>query len=361
VNDADAARSLTHGFHSYAARFHPLMVRRLISDLPQGATLCDPFCGSGTALVEAALRGVHTFGVDVNPLAVQLTRLKATVWPFERRMELLESARGAAERSRGRVSRRARTRESGERYDDPRAYAPHVFRELVGLREEIAAERDATLREALLLVLSSILVKVSRQRSDTAQSTVERAIGKGLPTKLFVRKAEELTTRMSDFAAKVPRNTPPPDVRLGDARKLSHLKDASVDVVVTSPPYLGTYDYAAHQARRFGWLEVSAEDRAFADKFEIGARRNAKPAEWQHDVAAFTTEIARILRPGAHAFLAIGDSAVGDRPIAGDEPIRAAASKAGLTLLAWASQSRPSFNRRVRNATRREHLLLLAR
>jgi hypothetical protein len=237
----------------------------------------------------------------------------------------------------------------------------------VGLREEISAERDGGLREVLALLLSSIVVKVSRQRSDTAEGqTVERAIGKGLPTRLFLRKAEELVQRMADFAAAVPRGTPAPDVRLADARKLSHIKDGAIDLIVTSPPYLGTYDYAANQSRRLGWLEVDEASRAFAERFEIGARRTARTpreaiADWQKDVDAFLAELARVLRPGARAFIAIGDSAVADQPIAGDDALRRGAGRAGLSLAAWAAQSRPSFYRRARTATRREHLLLLVK
>src|SRR5438046_313236 len=117
-------------------------------------------------------------------------------------------ARAAAERSLARVKKRARTRESGERYDDPSRYAPHVFRELVGLREELGVEPDQALRGALLLVLSAIVVKVSRQPSDTAAGSVERAIGKGLPTRIFQRKAEELAKPLGELAAAVPPGTP---------------------------------------------------------------------------------------------------------------------------------------------------------
>lgn len=359
--DADA-RELTHGFHSYPARFHPLLCRRLLAEHAHpGSVVLDPFVGSGTTLVEAALRGAAGRGVDANPLAVALATLKATVRPADARARLVARADDVAARSLDRVKRRARTRTAGDEYDDPRAYAAHVFRELVGLREELEAE-EPPIRGALLLVLSSILVKVSRQRADTASGTVERAIGKGLPTRLFARRAAELSRMMAAFAAAVPPGTPPPEVRRGDARRLAHVPDASVDVVLTSPPYLGTYDYAAHHARRFGWLGLDA--RAFAAA-EIGARRRAGSArqalaEWQRDVDAFVGEIARVLRPGAPAFLAIGDSAVGSEAIAGDAAIRAAAARVGLAVVAAAAEERPSFYRAAGRATRREHLLMLS-
>src|SRR5262249_10641485 len=150
-------------------------------------------------------------------------RLKATPRGPAFIARLVEHAQAAAGRSLERVRRRARTRESGERYDDPRAYAPHVFRELVGLREEIDPAPD-DLRPALCLILSSILVKVSRQPSDTAAGTVERAIGKGLPSRLFERRAVELGRALAELASRVPPGTPPVDVRLADARRLAHVK-----------------------------------------------------------------------------------------------------------------------------------------
>ena len=358
--DADP-RELTHGFHSYPARFHPLLCRRLLAETARpGTVLLDPFVGSGTSLVEAALRGATGRGVDANPLAVDLAALKATPVPAAARAALVTRAADVAARSLDRVKKRARTATRGDEYDDPAHYMPHVFRELVGLREEIEGEAEP-LRGALLLVLSSILVKVSRDRADTARGTIERAIGKGNPSRLFARKTEELARGMAAFAAAVPPGTPPPDVRVGDARKLGHVAGGSVDLILTSPPYLGTYDYAEQHARRFGWLGL--DTRRFAAT-EIGARRSTRDpaqalADWQRDVDAFVAEFARVLRRDGLAFVAIGDSAVGTRAIAGDAAIRTAAERSGLRVVANASEDRPSFYRRAGVSTRREHLLLV--
>ena len=358
--EADA-RELTHGFHSYPARFHPLLCRRLLAETAHaGTVVLDPFVGSGTTLVEAALRGAFGRGVDANPLAVDLAALKATPVPAAARDKLVARAADVAQRSLERVKKRARTRTSGEEYDDPSRYMPHIFRELVGLREEIEGEAEP-IRGALLLVLSSILVKVSRQKADTSGRTVERALGKGNPSRLFARRAEELARAMAAFAAAVPPGTPPPDVRLGDARKLGHIADRSVDVILTSPPYLGTYDYAQQHSRRFGWLGLDAARFAAT---EIGARRKSRDpaaalADWQRDVDAFVAEFARVLKKGALAFVAIGDSAVGTRAIAGDAAIRAAAERAGMSVVANAAEERPNFYRHAGGETRREHLLLI--
>src|ERR1700740_1025549 len=80
---ADAeSRELTHGFHSYPARFHPLLCRRILAEhAGPGTGVLDPFVGSRPTLTQDALRGAAGRGVDANPLAVSLAGLKATPCP----------------------------------------------------------------------------------------------------------------------------------------------------------------------------------------------------------------------------------------------------------------------------------------
>src|SRR5687767_9894005 len=76
VSSVDKDR-LTHGFHSYAARMHWATPARLIQELElAGKRVLDPFCGSGTTLIEAKVAGCEAFGVDLSPLAVRLSRVK---------------------------------------------------------------------------------------------------------------------------------------------------------------------------------------------------------------------------------------------------------------------------------------------
>jgi hypothetical protein len=150
-------------------------------------------------------------------------------------------------------------------------------------------------------------------------------------------------------------------VRLGDARHLRHLAGGSVDVILTSPPYLGTYDYTEHHARRFGWLGLDA--RRFAE-VEIGARRRALAPEaalanWQRDVDAFVGEMARVLKRGGLAFIAIGDSALGQQVVTGDAAVRHAAATARARVVASAAEERPSFYARAGAVRREEHVLLI--
>jgi len=75
---------LTHGLHDYPARMIPQIAHRLISRYsPEKGKILDPFCGSGTILVEARLANRSAIGIDVNPLAVLLSKVKSTPLDFE--------------------------------------------------------------------------------------------------------------------------------------------------------------------------------------------------------------------------------------------------------------------------------------
>lgn len=76
------ADDLTHSLYPYPARLvrHiPRLLTRAPQLVPEGATVIDPFCGSGTVLLEAMSAGHHAVGVDANPLAALVASVKTTV------------------------------------------------------------------------------------------------------------------------------------------------------------------------------------------------------------------------------------------------------------------------------------------
>lgn len=327
TRDDDPALPHVHGFHAYPGRMHPELARRLVllGSRP-GETVLDPFCGSGTVLVEAVLAGRHARGYDINPLAIRLARLRTTVLP-PRRLELLrERARAVVAEAPGRGYQPAPSAA------EAKWFAPHVLRELAGLRAGIAAE-PPEVRELLELVLSAILIKVSRQRSDTSLEHADRALARGFAGRLFVKKTDELETRWRELAQRWP---PRADVLVtrGDARELRGLPTASVQLVVTSPPYGAVYDYAALQARRAAWLGL-AEQLKTAEHDEIGARARGAHG-FDRDLELVFGALRRVLCPGGLALVVQGDGS-GE---SGLEQCRRAAARAHFTVVAAASQRR---------------------
>lgn len=71
----------THGIHLYPARMHPEIARRVIAKYSRpGDVVFDPFMGSGGVLLESILHGNNAAGLDINPLAVLISKVKTTVF-----------------------------------------------------------------------------------------------------------------------------------------------------------------------------------------------------------------------------------------------------------------------------------------
>lgn len=367
--DESATLAHVHGFHSYPARLHPDTARRLVEGLSRpGDSVLDPFCGSGTVLVEARLAGRRALGVDVNPLAVELSWLKANGPAAPWVARLVEAARFAAEHADAR--RRAKagaTRRYGP--EDVALFAPHVLLELDGLRQGIVRVEHESLERALLLVLSAALTKVSQSSSDTNRHAAEKRVASGFTLRFFVKKAEDLARRLSEARALLPAKAAEARVMHGDARNLRDIKARSVALVVSSPPYPGVYDYIVHHRDRLRWLGLESER---FEAFEIGARRHARGASFGHALSRFRSEfgaalaeLGRVLLPEGAAVLVVADSVLAGRAVRADELIHGLARPAGLAVAVVASQLRPYFHapteRAFEGRARREHVVLLRR
>ncbi len=365
----DPDRAHVHGFHAYPARMHPATAARLVRGLSAaGATVLDPFFGSGTVLVEGMIAGRRMIGTDLNPIAVRLASLKTSPRSATERDLLMAMARGVAAFANERRLRRAG---ATRRYppEDMATFDAHILLELDSLRAGIADVADERVREALQLALSAILVKVSRKASDTAGHEVQRRIAAGYPSKLFVKKSDELSRRFAALEKLLPPEARAAKVTMDDATRLTSVKAATVDCIVTSPPYVATYDYLAHHALRMRWLDLDAS--AFA-RGETGSRRayarmNAAEAKasWTRELSAIVRSMARVTRRGARIALLIADSAVQDTALRADVLVAEVAEAAGLEVLARAFQYRPHFHgataRAFEHVPRAEHAIALVK
>lgn len=362
----DPVRAHVHGFHTYAARMHPVTAARLVEAFaPHGGRVLDPFCGSGTVLVEGLIRGCDVTGTDLNPLAVWLSRCKTRPRSATELTKLLDEARScAASADERRRFRLGATRRLDP--DDVRLFEPHVLMELDSLKAAISRVSDVWVRRDLLLVLSSLLVKLSRRAGDTSTRTTEQRTAPGFATRLFTAKAEDLARRLAALSRMVPPGRHG-TVEEDDATQLRTLPDESVDAVVTSPPYAGTYDYHSHHELRFRWLGL--DDQALR-RHEFGSRSKYRShtaigavSAWKAELSRFLRAAHRVLRPGGSLVLLMADSAVAGMALRADRIVAELADETGFTWLACASQPRPHFHRPTaaafRDRPRAEHAMAL--
>lgn len=353
--------TLTHGFHAYPARMHNAIARHLLRRFgTSGARLLDPFCGSGTTMIEGMIAGLRPTGIDLNTVALRVAAVKCDLRDSQARdrftatLDIVVNA--ALDRVRERVPIVARLSA-----DERSFYSPHTLKELAGLKEEIDKVQPIEDRQAFEVLLSAVVVKFSNQRADTTTAIVPKSIGKGLPSRFFRRKGFDLLER---WAALADACAPLPKVHRArffeaDARTLDVLGDAyRADLILSSPPYGGTYDYADHHARRYAWLGLSPT-RLRRD--EIGARRHLSQSpdaveRWNQEMLAVLQTWARVLAPDGLAFAVIGDAKIDGRPMCAATQWLDLGAQAGLQIVARASQPRHDWDG---GPHRREHLIVL--
>jgi SAM-dependent methyltransferase len=365
--DPALERALTHGFHSYAGRMHPSIARGAIARFsPAGGAVLDPFCGSGTVLCEAMAAGRPSVGIDASPLATMIAKVRSRTLGDAGRTALVAAARQIAELAMEEARKRRRPQVPRWAEGEFKIFHPHVAFELLGLRALVMETPPGDAQgQALRLCLSSILVKFMRSGPEAPRDGADKRIGRGVPSRFFADRAEELARGLADLERRTPPGTAPPDVRLGDAREYPHVATRSMDLVLCSPPYAGVYDYAEHHAVRFRWLGLPIEALR---KRQLGERNKGSGTAvtvWQEARRRFLVEMGRVLRPGGKVVLVVGDGVVGDRAEDASQAIAEDAPAAGLVPLARASQIRPTRDTRLKEVfgeePRREHILLLGR
>ncbi|MCO4743667.1 MAG: hypothetical protein KC912_02690 [Proteobacteria bacterium] len=336
-----------HRFHTYPAGLHPDAARDLLQ-LFEGERVLDPFCGGGTVPVEVRAAGRIALGQDLSTIALRVARAR-TASPDEAFLTRLRSRA----RKLTAIAREAREDPPEQVYQGVHEwYAPHALWELESIRQGIS-ESEEDLKPLLKALFSSILIKVSWRRSDTSGGRERHHRPAGTTAILFHKKTRELARHLAAYRDAIPEGTPEAKLRIGDARHL-RLEDP-VQLILTSPPYPGTYDYLPLQHLRRIWFMEDRHDEAH----EIGSRRSWRAGgkqarrDWAGASAEWTTSAAAALEPGGHLVVVIGDGLTPAGPIDSSQVTEQAARVAGLENVARASLERPDH---ARGTSRWEHV-----
>ncbi len=155
----------------------------------------DPFCGSGTARLEAiASSGKGPLGVDASPPGgAAIARARTTTLGEAGRDRLRKEAARIAEESGEHARKRRRPDSPPWAQKEFERFHPHVALELLGLRALVMDTPEDDVGHALRLCLSSIHVKViGRLFPERCATGQEKRIGRGIPVAPFTDRADEL-------------------------------------------------------------------------------------------------------------------------------------------------------------------------
>jgi site-specific DNA-methyltransferase (cytosine-N4-specific) len=366
---------LTHSIHPYPAKFIPQIPNTLIQELSSlGETVLDPFCGSGTTLVEARRLGRHAIGVDANPLACLITRAKTNCiseLEAENLSQLVAEVEQLAQQTFiGRLplfpdwpifplaTERQTFEGIAEWFDD------HVIDELSFIKEKCLGLDSINARQLALVAFSSIIVTVSRQDSDTRYVRREKNIKPGDTLQLFSRALSQAIQRAIEFTQEV-------DTRLTTQVYEANILNAPdidpVELVVCSPPYPNAFSYHLYHRTRMLWLDM---DQPRFKRQEIGSHRKySRKGPNAATVETFRAELQTILswlksrlRPNRHACFVIGDSTLKGKIIKNDELLVDVATEIGFQLEANINRrlqaTKKYFNPKI-GKIRDEHIVIL--
>lgn len=296
---------VTHGIHAYKGKFYPQLAKSLfnLADAEPGSVTLDPYCGSGTVLLEGQLNGLRTYGCDMNPLAVLIAQAKTILltedlYEVDRLLSrFLEQT--ASDGSRPTHSELFPT----ECLDEIRSWFPDsVVMTLGWLIAEIEKVPLVSVQQALRVCLSSVIREVSHQ--DPLDLRVRRRaqpITDAPTLRLFRERVSNLRSRLRHFAvatSAAPCRMVKPTIAEGDNRSPDvfdrlGLGPASVDLVVTSPPYATALPYI--DTDRLSLLTIqgmSAKRRVPIERSLTGSReiQNKVRLELEQRLASSTAE-----------------------------------------------------------------------
>jgi site-specific DNA-methyltransferase (cytosine-N4-specific) len=327
-----------HGIHPYPAKFIPQIPRQLIQILapPVGSVVFDPFCGSGTTLVEAKSAGYASIGVDLNPIATLIARAKTR--------NSTQSVHLAAELLVRDARQATVSIPSIPRVDH--WFSKDVQSALARLVDGISKIDDGELRDDLRLALSSIVVRVSFQDGDTRYAAIKKDVSADSVFEWFLRSAADLDrARQSHFSSLFAQTATPSRIITADVLSISPDDVGPVDLVITSPPYPNAYEYWLYHKYRMYWLGF---DPISVREAEIGARphffkKNHHTAEdFERQMAAVFRLLQDTLRPAGVACFVVGDSRIHGHIIDNVALLKRAGSVNGFSLLTVVNRNIPS-------------------
>ena len=312
-----------HRLHPYLGKYIPQLVEIFLRKyFREGQTVLDPFCGSGTTLVQANELGMNSIGYDVSAFNIILCRVKTARYDLirvrEEVLDLLRRVQFTTQKDDGAFSLFTDLHFEQAQQDEDNEYlkkwfAPRALNELLTYRDLIA---DYSYQDLLKVILS----RSARSARLTTHFDLDfpkkpqmesyycykhsRTCAPTTSAFQFLRRYSlDSIKRIEEFGAK--RTDASVEIHHGDSRSGNFTE---IDGVVTSPPYVGLIDY--HEQHAYAYHLLGLRDQR---NQEIGAAANGSSQKarklYQQDIASVFRRILERLKPGGRMIVVAGDRA----------------------------------------------------
>ena len=345
-------QALTHAVHRYSGKFIPAVARQAIELLSQpGETILDPFAGSGTTLLEAILLGRNAIGVDLNPLACLIARVKTTVVAEK-------EVRASVNRVCSKLAcygdndaspflfSPSKTTEQQNEYRTAwflKWFHPERLEELIFVKSVIDAEANQKCRDMLLVAFSDVVRAASNAHGGYPNVMFDKHRQKPQPViPRFIKRLAEVSDAVVSLTEHFSR-TAKCSILRGDASALQ-LPNESADAIVTHPPYIGSIPYAEYGQLSLKWL---GHDPKELDKALLGGRRQSRDVQerFVEGYKGFFSSCHAALKSGRHLFVLVGNPLVRGKRVDLAEISKYCAQHVGFSTVA--ETTRRAINRRA--------------
>lgn len=326
----------THGYHRYPAKFLPDVVRKIIEDYAQGSNMiADLFAGCGTTLVEAKIHGITSVGTDINPVAQLITKVKTTPLP----PDYLQQAYNALVRLFDEYNETnfadIKKHERIDYWFTPSQKAKIAFLYEIVLHLDV----DDDIKDFFHVCISHILKNCSWWLQSGTKPQRDMKKEPADPFDEFCRHCKKMMGWNENFYNEL-NHRGYLDVlcaiHLDDARHTS-IPAESINAIITSPPYVTSYEYAdIHQLTAY-WMEYISDIHEFRKKFigssysgnislTVSGSKQAQKivdalseksnhiardvAQYFNDMQEVAKEMHRVLTPNGHACIVIGNTKI---------------------------------------------------
>lgn len=287
-----------HNIYSYHAKFNPDIPKKFIKKYSKkNDIVLDPFCGSGTTLLEGIKLKRNVIGVDLSPIAILNAKVKTYTYDIARIKVLSEEVLNIKD-------------EKILIPDFPNKdiwFQKDILNTLGKLNYNINMIEDIKYKDLFLLILLSMLNSCARKRktwnlgylADNVMPNLDRNVD---PIKLFKKKVNQVL-KSEDILEKVNVN-----VKCIES-DIMKFNCENVDLVVTSPPYPFAVDFIKYHRLALYWLEKNVEELS---EEEVGARnkrsRKNSVNEFYEQMKKIYLHVMQMVKKNGYWCMTIGDT-----------------------------------------------------
>ncbi len=266
---------LTHGFGFYRGSFHGQMIRGLINycNLDNCSVILDPFCGSGTTLIEANLLGFNSIGIDINPIACLNSKIKTDLLDCNIDNLLKDN----------------------KKYFNPAFFDDHII-DFTDFKELLKCD----IKDLFYLFIFLRAISTEFRFSIDRKTSFKR----------IYHKLANVLKLYNNLKKRINLNLGKTNLFFSDClTELKNLNTNSVDAIITSPPYVDLIDYIQEDLTPINYLFKKKEIELLKIKSIGNKFKNVLLTEklYWNKINLFLKESVRILKPNKYFILIINN------------------------------------------------------